>query len=78
MKDPEAKLNTHMRYTLGMIADQKGFKMGRLTLRFTSDGIGETLSISDEQMQFSVRYKDVVELVKETRHGSKSKSGPAR
>lgn len=78
MKDPEAKLNTHMRYTLGMIADQKGFKMGRLTLRFTSDGSGETLSISDEQtMQFSVRYKDVVELVKETRHGSKSKSGLA-
>ena len=69
MKSPGAKLNTHEVTILGMAGLGDNFGPTMLTVRFTSDKLGEIISISDARMQLItiVDYERVEALIEETR-----------
>lgn len=69
MKDPNAKLNTHMLKIKGYTSTLHPFKIFRepYVIRFTSDEHGETLSIENGSIQLSCKYSDILKLVDETR-----------
>lgn len=68
-------MNTRSKTVLGVISTSESIvKPSLLTVRFTSDERGETLSLSDEKtVLLAVKFDDVMRLVKETRK-CKSKS----
>lgn len=56
------------KYTLGMITDGLVGKVQRVSLRFTSDKQGETLSIgNDADLQITVDYKIIEQMVEQER-----------
>lgn len=59
---------TLVRNIKGM-TNKDGMKMVPLIVHFTSDDMGETLSIASERhnMQFTVRYKDIEKIVERER-----------
>lgn len=52
-----------------------GLSMGRAQLHiiFTSDELGETLSIGDNMMQFTAAYEDIEKLIRKVRKNNKKK-----
>lgn len=73
MRLPKATTNTHGQQVDGMMTLMDKFTLTKLTIRFTSDDMGETLSISDDniELMMAVSYKAVEELVKEARMARK-------
>ena len=56
----------------GLFTTQKGMKPTQVIVRFTSDGIGETLSLSaeSESVMITVAYEDVARVIEEERKKS--------
>lgn len=71
MKDPYAKFNTHLISAKGYVSyDEKTIynpKKVRVDIRCTSDDIGETLSLTVNNIQICVKVKDVERVIKEAR-----------
>lgn len=69
MKAPKAKTNTHLADIKGIIATNRGMARTTITVRFTSDALGETISLTDEDsgLMMSVPFEKVDKLIKETR-----------
>ena len=67
MKDPNGKLNTHIKEVEAIFClDERGYK-GKAEARFTSDNNGETLSLSMGNLMFIVDFEDLIDLIEETR-----------
>lgn len=71
MRDPNALFNTHITTLTGTTSDASKIRKEPMDVRFTSDGKGETLSISNGRMQFTVDFKKIMKLVEETREDRK-------
>lgn len=78
MKDPYAIFNTHIKKCKALVSNDKDghlqTKKEYVDLRFTSDDIGETFSITFGHMQVALKYKDVISLVEETRNDKQRRS----
>ena len=65
------KPNTRLTKTIGQVSQIVGSKgsmsMAMVTARFTSDKIGETLSLQVGDIQISVPFEPINKLIKETR-----------
>lgn len=57
---------TLIRYVKGM-TNRSGLKKVPVLVHFTSDNIGETLSLAAEGHQITVRFKDILEIVERER-----------
>lgn len=69
MRAPGAMFNTHIRSVKGLISKENNpmtIRKVRVDIRFTSDD-HETLSLTTDNIQISVDYKQVEKLVEETR-----------
>lgn len=74
MRDPLALFNTHMRKAKVLYSEDIGaLKCARkdADLRFTSDDHGETFSVTLGNIQIAMNYKDIENLVNETRKDRK-------
>ena len=65
------KPNTRLTKTVGevthIVGNKGSMSMAMVTARFTSDKIGETLSLQVGDMQISVPFEPINKLIKETR-----------
>lgn len=61
--------NTKEKTLLGMATTPKGVAMMDIVVRFTSDQLGETLSLSgfDDNVMYTIPFEAVEELVSKTR-----------
>lgn len=59
--------NTKDKLTKGIVSDGKNIYKSELLMIFTSDTTHETLSITNNEVQFIMDYADVEKLVAETR-----------
>ena len=69
MRIPGAQTNTHGETIEGRIILNDGIIRARLTVRFTSDQFGETISIGDDNagILMLVPFEKVEKLIEETR-----------
>ena len=59
--------NTRDKLTKGIVSDGKNIYKSELLMIFTSDTTHETLSITNNEVQFIIDYAEVEKLVAETR-----------
>ena len=78
MKDPYAIFNTHIKKCKALVSNDKDGHMHTrqeyVDLRFTSDDVGETFSITLNHMQVALKFKDIMALVEETRNDKQKRS----
>ena len=67
MKEKNAKTNTHLKKVRGMFCvDDRAYR-GEIEARFSSDRIGETLSLATGNLIVIVPFEEIEDLVEETR-----------
>lgn len=66
------KHTTMLDKTLGCVSDARSMSKATVTMRFTSDKIGETLSLEAMGLQISVSFESVMKLAKMTREKAKA------
>lgn len=78
MKEPNTKLNTHIKIVTGVIADDTDdgikHKKGAVVMRCTSDELGESISLSDDEKMILVKVSDVEKLIREARKARKNET----
>ena len=62
---------TRMEKTVGYVSDGTHCGMARVTIRFTADRAGDTLSLEDGKTLIHVKYDDVLKLAKEAHEALK-------
>lgn len=66
--------NTMMTKTIGFFTEPHGLPSTKeVTIRFTSDKVGEILSLAVAEGMITVSYEPVKELIQETRARKKAK-----
>ena len=71
MKEPNSMFNTHILSVKGLISVDDGEiihpRIDKVDIRCTSDGNGETLSLTYKNVQIAVKVKDIEKIINEAR-----------
>lgn len=66
------KHTTMLDKTAGLVSDGRSISRANVTMRFTTDNGGETLSLEAYGQQITVPFEAVIKLVKVTREKAKA------
>ena len=62
-------MSTEIKTVTGIVADRVKEGQASITVRFTSDTFGESLSLEyDNQVMLQVRYEDIVPIINKARN----------